>query len=86
MYYDVMMNAAILGFALYYSISVIWLVFLGIYAFQMFLIQRVHRSYRKKIISKFMRDNSNDPLLSDLLDHNTENRALNYAISVEEAR
>ena len=81
-----MMNAAILGFALYYSISAIWLVFLGIYAVQIFLIQRVHRSYRKKIIEKFKGGNSSNPLLVDLFDHNTENRTLSYAISIEEAR
>jgi hypothetical protein len=34
LYFDVLMNVAILAFALYYSISVIWLVFLIVYAIQ----------------------------------------------------
>ena len=32
LYFDVMMNVAILAFALYYSISAIWFVFLCVYA------------------------------------------------------
>jgi len=54
LYFDVLMNVVILVFAIYYSISFIWLIFLIVYAIQTWLMQVNHRTYRKKVLNRFL--------------------------------
>lgn len=53
-YFNVLMNVAILIYALKFNISVIWLVFLVVYAIQTVLMQVDHRKFRKQSISKYI--------------------------------
>ena len=63
------MNVVILAFAIYYSISFIWLVFLIVYAIQTWLMQVNHRTYRKQVINKFLNSlQGKDDLYTDSLE------------------
>ena len=63
------MNVVILAFAIYYSISFIWLVFLIVYAIQTWLMQVNHRTYRKQVINKFLNSvQGKDDIFTDSLE------------------
>jgi hypothetical protein len=65
-YFNVLMNVAILIYALKYNISVIWLVFLVVYAVQTVWMQVDHRTFRKQSISKYITPRSfRDDLYTD---------------------